>query len=194
MKRTLTVLVVLVAAAAAAAAQSGEVRTLTQARLIDAGAARGDELVVLDLGTGPVAAVFVAKREILVPAFAETIAPIAERFRVIAFVVEGHDLAGSGGADAIAAAAARAIDLAGIERACVVSCGDCLPAAVALAEDRPSVGSLVLMGTTPTADIPFAKPVFLASGAASLEGVIERALIRDPGRGRSAQYRKMMEQ
>lgn len=189
MRSVLLVLGTLVLAAGLAVAQTGA-GSPTGERGIGGG------LTVLEFGSGPVAAVFVASRASFAPAFAEAVAPMARRFRVIAFVVDGSGLEELGGAEGVAASAASVLDRAGIERACVVSCGDCLPAAVALAERQAAFESLVVMGAPAPAAIGFTKAVFVASDAgASLVRAVESALVRfDAGRGRSAQYRKMIEQ
>jgi hypothetical protein len=167
------VMVFVIALALAAAGAAGAQPRLA---LRDGGPGGEPAVSMLDLGSGPVAAVFVARRAVIEPALAPSIIPLAGRFRVIAFLVDGVDLAAIGGAAGLASGISAALDREGLESACVVSCEDCLPAAIALAEARAEIDSLVVLGPAPEM-IAFKKSLFVASNAgAELESAISAAL------------------
>jgi len=118
---------------------------------------------IIDKGSGPVAAVIVARKALFEP-YEQTIlqtSPI--RPRVVAFLINGQGMDELGGVEGLIVPIRTALEQRGICSACIVSCDDCVPLAAGLAASMEEVSSLVLMTGLPMPVVPVSKPVFLAS-------------------------------
>jgi hypothetical protein len=135
---------------------------------------------IIDTGEGDIAAVIVAPKTVFEPFSRAVLTTSATRPRVIAFLVDRYDLESSGGTEGLSVPIAEALKQKGIRTACVVSCEECVPVAVRLAESLEMVSSLVLMTSLPAPTLPVAKTVYIASGGQdSLLGAIDRAMSID---------------
>lgn len=132
---------------------------------------------IIDSGVGDTAAVIVARRSAFEPFAPAVLTTSAARPRVIAFLINGQSMEAFGGEDGLYAPIMAALEQKGIRSACLVSCGDCVPVALRLAESLEQVSSLVLMASLPETVVPITKTVYIASdGQASLLGLIDSAL------------------
>jgi hypothetical protein len=122
---------------------------------------------IVDKGSGPTAAVIVARKALFEP-YEQTVLQTSQaRPRVIAFLINGQRMEELGGVEALMVPIQTALEQRGIRSACVVSCDDCVPLAAGLAASMEEVSSLVLMTGLPMPVVPVSKPVFLASSQGS---------------------------
>lgn len=171
--KSLAFIFVSLALASAVAATPFEGRIMTS----DRGLKQEDAVEIIDSGMGDTAAVIVARRSAFEPFAPAVLTTSPARPRVIAFLLNGQSLEELGGADGLYDPIMATLERKGIRSACLVSCGDCVPVALRLAESLEPVSSLVLMASLPEATVPITKAVYFASdGQASLLGLIESAL------------------
>lgn len=172
MKRAMALLVA-IAVVSAAYAVPFEARLMTSDRGLKEEAA----LEIIDSGEGGTAAVIVARKVLFEPYVRAVLTTSATRPRVIAFLINGQDLEALGGADGLSVPITAALEQKGIQSACIVSCDDCVPVAVRLAESLEQISSLVVMASLPAPVVPSSKTVFIASGGQdSLLDSIDNAL------------------
>jgi len=118
---------------------------------------------IIDKGSGPAAAVIVARKALFEPYEPTVLQTSPSRPRVIAFLINDQRLEEHGGVEGLIVPIQIALEQRGICSACVVSCDDCIPLAAGLAASLEGVSSLVVMTGLPVPSIPISKPVFLAS-------------------------------
>ncbi len=118
---------------------------------------------IIDKGSGPVAAVIVARKALFEPYEPTVLQTSPVRPRVVAFLINGQGMDELGGVQGLIVPIRTALEQRGICSACIVSCDDCVPLAAGLAATMEEVSSLVLMTSLPVPAIPISKTVFLAS-------------------------------
>ncbi len=143
----------------------------------DRGLSNEDAVEILDLGEGDTAAVVVARKVLFEPFAPVVLTTSATRPRIIAFLINGQTLESFGGTDGLSVPITAVLEQKGIQSACIVSCDDCIPLAVELAESLEMVSSLVLMANLDLPVVPITKTVYIASsGQDSILGSIDKAL------------------
>ncbi len=172
MKRAVAV-IALVFLVSAAFAAPFEARLMTS----DRGLKEDPAVEIIDRGEGDTAAVVVVRKAVFEPFAQAVLTTCATRPRVIAFLINGQTLESFGGIDGLSVPITAILEQKGIQSACIVSCDDCIPLAVKLAESLDLVSSLVVMTDLPSPTIPITKTVYIASGGPdSLLGSIDKAL------------------
>lgn len=172
MKQVLVIFAALALVSAVAAAPF-EGRVMTSDRGIRLEAA----VEIIDSGEGDTAAVILASKAAFEPFAQAVLTTGPARPRVIAFLINGQSMEALGGAVGLYDPIMTTLEQKGIRSACLVSCGDCIPVAISLAESLETVSSLVLMANLPETAVPITKAVYIASGGpASLLGSIDSAL------------------
>lgn len=127
--------------------------------------------VVSDAGLGSIAVVFIAGGQVPGPCLDAAAAAVGARYRIIRFRLDEETVAACGGPSGTAAALAKVLAKAGVERACIVGCCSAAGIIGEAAVTMPSIQGAVLFGEPKLAELLPVPVVYVASSVQAQEVV-----------------------